>query len=107
MQGSLNQYLIRVVVFLVVIFCIVIFVYPVLQSAFLSNIYINSIIILSLIFGLVFCIYNLSQLQSHYSSLANFNIHKSPQILMDKQGPIMNLIHELKEDDGRYHFRFF
>ena len=86
MQGSLNQYQIRVFIFLIVILAIAIFVYPVLQSAFLSNIYINLIIILSLFFGLSFNIYNLSQLQSNYSSLANFNIHKSPPTLMNKQG---------------------
>ena len=94
MQGSLNQYQIRVFIFLIVILTISIFVYPVLQTAFLSNIYINLIIILSLFFGLAFCIYNLSQLQSNYSSLANFNIHKSPQIFMNKSGALKNLNYE-------------
>ena len=105
MQGSLNQYQIRVFIFLIVILVISIFVYPALQSAFLSNIYINLIIILSLFFGLGFSIYNLSQLQSNYSSLANFNIHKSPQILMNKPGVLKNLIHELSESDGHHTFR--
>ncbi len=106
MQGSLNQYLIRVFVFLIIILAIAVFVYPVLQSAFLSNIYINLIIILSLIFGLGFCIYNLSQLQSNYASLANFNIHKSPQILTNKLGVLKNLIHELSESsEGNHTFR--
>ena len=105
MQGSLNQYLIRVFVFLIVILAIAVFVYPVLQSAFLSNIYINLIIILSLFFGLGFCIYNLSLLQSNYSSLANFNIHKSPPTLINKQGPLKNLIYELIESDGNHTFK--
>jgi hypothetical protein len=105
MQGSLNQYLIRIFIFLIVILVIAIFVYPVLQSAFLSNIYINLIIILSLFFGLGFCIYNLSQLQSNYASLANFNIHKSPQTLTNKTGILKNLIYELSESDGHYTFR--
>ena len=105
MQGSLNQYLIRVFIFLIVILAIVVFAYPVLQSAFLSNIYINLIIILSLFFGLGFCIYNLSQLQSNYASLANFNIHKSPQTLTNKAGAINNLINELSESDGHHTFR--
>ena len=105
MQGSLNQYLIRVFIFLIVILAIAVFVYPVLQSAFLSNIYINLIIILSLFFGLGFCIYNLSQLQSNYASLANFNIHKSPQTLTNKAGAINNLINELSESDGHHTFR--
>ena len=105
MQGSLNQYLIRVFVFLIFILAIAIFVYPVLQSAFLSNIYINLIIILSLFFGLGFCIYNLSQLQSNYASLANFNIHKSAQILTNKPGVLKNLTYELSESDGHHTFR--
>ena len=105
MQGSLNQYLIRVFIFLIVILAIAVFVYPVLQSAFLSNIYINLIIILSLFFGLGFSIYNLSQLQSNYASLANFNIHKSPQTLTNKPGVLKNLIYELSESDGHHTFR--
>ena len=105
MQGSLNQYLIRVFIFLIVILAIAVFVYPVLQSAFLSNIYINLIIILSLFFGLGFCIYNLSQLQSNYASLASFNIHKSPQTLTNKPGVLKNLIYELSESDGHHTFR--
>ena len=105
MQGSLNQYLLRVIIFIFFVFVIAVLIYPVLQSAFLSNIYINLIIILSLIFGLGFCIYNLTELQSHYSSLANFNIHRSPEIFMNKKGPLKNLVHELSENDGQYTFR--
>ena len=105
MQGSLNQYQIRVFIFLIVILVIAVFVYPVLQSAFLSNIYINLVIILSLLFGLGFCIYNLSQLQSNYASLASFNIHKSPQTLTNKPGVLKNLIYELSESDGHHTFR--
>ena len=105
MQGSLNQYLIRVFIFLIVILAIAVFVYPVLQSAFLSNIYINLVIILSLLFGLGFCIYNLSQLQSNYASLASFNIHKSPQTLTNKPGALRNLIYELSESDGHHSFK--
>ena len=105
MLGSLNQYLLRVLIFVFLVLVIVIFVYPVLQSAFLSNIYINSIIILSLIFGLGFCIYNLQVMQNQYSTLAAFNIHKTPEIFMNKQAPIKNLIHELHEAEGNYTFR--
>jgi len=105
MQGSLNQYLIRVFIFLIVILAIAVFFYPVLQSAFLSNIYINLVIILSLLFGLGFCIYNLSQLQSNYASLASFNIHKSPQTLTNKPGVLKNLIYELSESEGHHTFR--
>ena len=105
MQGSLNQYIIRVIVFLLAVLLVAVFVYPVLQTAFLSNIYINSIIILSLLFGLVFCLYNLSELQANYASLANFNIHKSPQIFINHRGLLKNLVHELSEIDGRYKFK--
>ena len=44
MLGSLNQYLIRISIFVLLILIVVVFLYPVLQTAFLSNIYINSII---------------------------------------------------------------
>ena len=44
MQGSLNQYLVRISIFLLLILIVVVFLYPVLQTAFLSNIYINLII---------------------------------------------------------------
>lgn len=105
MQGSLNQYFLRVIVFLVLIILAVVFLYPVLQSAFLSNIYINSIIVLALLFGIIFCLYNLSQLQENYSLLANFNIHKSLQVLKIQKGPMKNLIYELTEKEGHYKFK--
>ena len=105
MQGSLNQYLLRVSVFLIIIALVVIFLYPVLLSAFLSSIYINSVIILSLFFGLVFCIYQINLLRDHYSVLANFNIHKAPQSLKNTKGLIKNLIYEITEKDGRYKFK--
>ena len=41
MFGLLNQYLIRISVFLILILIIVVFLYPILQTAFLSNIYIK------------------------------------------------------------------
>ena len=105
MQGSLNQYLLRVIVFIILILLITIFLYPVLVTAFLSNIYINLVIILSLIFGLFFCIFQLNILQQHYATLANFNIHKVPQNLKSSSGLIKNLIYELKEIEGRYKFK--
>ena len=105
MKNSNNQYLIRVGIFLILILVITILVYPVLQSAFLSNIYINAIIIFSLIFGLGFNIFHLSQLNSYYSILANFNIHKSPQILANRLGAIKNLIQDLSENEGYHTFR--
>jgi len=101
----LNQYLLRVVVFLTIIVLVVIFLYPILISAFLSNIYINSVILLSLLFGLIFCYYQLNILRDNYSVLANFNIHKSPQMLKNKTGVMKNLINELTEKDGQYRFK--
>ena len=79
MQGSLNQYLIRISVFLLLILIVVVFLYPVLQTAFLSNVYINLIIVLALLFGLIFNVYKLSELK--------------------------NLGHQMHEVDGRYTFK--
>ena len=105
MQGSLNQYLLRIIIFLTLIVFVTIYLYPVLISAFLSNIYINSVILLSLFFGLIFCIYQVNLLRDNYSVLSNFNIHKSPQTLKNTAGIIKNLIFELTEKDGRYKFK--
>jgi hypothetical protein len=105
MKNSNNQYLIRVGIFLILILVITILVYPVLQSAFLSNIYINAIIIFSLIFGLGFNIFHLSQLNSYYSILANFNIHKTPQSFMNQLGLLKNLANQLSET-GYGHYTF-
>ncbi len=105
MQGSLNHYIIRVGIFILFILIVVVFLYPVLQTAFLSNIYINFIIIFSLLFGLAYNIYNLTKLNKDYSVLANFNIHKSPQIF-HKASPILkNLSQEMHEIKGRHSFK--
>ena len=105
MQGSLNQYLIRLSVFILLILIVVVFLYPFLQTAFLSNIYINLIIILALVFGLFFNVYNLSRLNSDYSSLANFNIHKSPQVFLGSSSLLKGLSQQMHEGDGRYTFK--
>ena len=105
MQGSLNQYIIRISIFLVLILIFVVFLYPVLQTAFLSNIYINLIIILALVFGLIFNFYNLSQLNIDYNSLANFNIHKSPQSFLNSSAALKSLSHQMYEFDGRHTFK--
>ena len=54
MSQSLNNYIIRVSVFLALVFIIIVLLYPVLQNAFLSNIFINIIILLALIVGIAF-----------------------------------------------------
>ena len=105
MQGSLNQYLIRLSVFILLILIVVVFLYPLLQTAFLSNIYINLTIILALVFGLFFNVYNLSRLNSDYSSLANFNIHKSPQVFLGSSSLLKGLSQQIHEGDGRYTFK--
>jgi len=104
MQGSLNQYLIRISVFLLLILIVVVFLYPLLQTAFLSNVYINLIIVLALLFGLIFNVYKLSQLNDDYHSLANFNIHKTPQVFLNSS-ELKNLGHQMHEVDGRYTFK--
>ena len=105
MQGSLNQYLIRLSVFILLILIVVVFLYPFLQTAFLSNIYINLTIILALVFGLIFNVYYLSSLNSDYSSLANFNIHKSPQVFLGSSSLLKGLSQQIHEGDGRYTFK--
>ena len=105
MQGSLNKYLLRVIIFLIAVIIVVIYLYPILISAFLSNIYINALIILSLIFGLIFSIYNLYQIQSDYSVLAIFNVNNNPQKLKNQTGILKTLISELIEKEGRYKFK--
>ena len=105
MQGSLNQYLIRIIIFIILILIVIIFLYPVLQNAFLSNIYINSIIVLSLLFGLFFNIYNLLRLNLDYFKLAGFNIHKKPQVFTNSSIVLKDLIKEIYEVDGRFTFK--
>ena len=105
MQRSLNQYLIRVSIFLLFIFVIVVLVYPVLKAAFLSNIYINLIIVLALFIGLGFCIYHLSKLNKDYFSLHNFNRNKTPQIFLNSSSLLKNLSSQLNDVGGRYLFK--
>ena len=105
MQGSLNQYLIRLGVFLLLILIVVVFLYPVLQTAFLSNIYINIIIVFALVFGLLFNLYNLSKLNNDYSTLVNFNTHKSPQVFLSASLILKNLVQQIHQVDGRYSFK--
>ena len=104
MQGSLNQYLIRISVFMVLILIVVVFLYPVLQSSFLSNIYINTIIVLALFFGLIFNVYNLSKLNFDYAALAKFNIHKSPQVFLSSPS-LKSIAQQMHEKDGQFSFK--
>ena len=105
MQGSLNQYLIRVSVFLLIILIIVVLIYPALQVAFLSNIYINLIIVLALFLGIIFNIYYLTRLNNDYLTISNFDIHKSPQVFLNSSNLLKNLSNQLSEVDGRYSFK--
>lgn len=105
MQGSLNQYLIRVSVFLLIILIIVVLIYPALQIAFLSNIYINLIIILALFLGIIFNIYYLTRLNNDYLIISNFDIHKSPQVFLNSSNLLKNVSNQLSEVDGRYSFK--
>lgn len=105
MQSSLNQYIIRLSVFLLVILIVVVFLYPILQTAFLSNIYINLVIILGLIFGLIFNVYYLSQLNNDYNSLNNFNTHQSPKVFLTSSALLRGLSNQMHEVDGRYTFK--
>ena len=104
MQESLNQYLIRLSIFMVLILIVVFFLYPILQTSFLSNIYINTIIVLALFFGLIFNVYNLSKLNSDYTSLVKFSIHKSPQIFLSSSS-LKSIAQQMHEKDGKFSFK--
>ena len=105
MSQTLNQYLLRVGVFLALVFIIVVLLYPVLQEAFLSNIFINLIILLALAVGIIFNIVKLINLNNDFSSLVNFDINKSSQSFTNNSGNLKNIIEDLKPIDGRFVFK--
>ena len=105
MPQTLNQYLLRVGVFLALVFIIVVLLYPVLQEAFLSNIFINLIILLALAVGIIFNIVKLIDLNSDFSSLVNFDINKSSQSFTNNSGNLKNITEDLKPIDGRFVFK--
>ena len=105
MPQTLNQYLLRVGVFLALVFIIVVLLYPVLQEAFLSNIFINLIILLALAAGIIFNIVKLIGLSNDFSSLVNFDINKSSQSFNNNSANLKNIIVDLKPIDGRFVFK--
>ena len=105
MQESLNQYLVRVAIFLALIFIVIVLLYPVLQNAFLSNIFINVIILIALGVGIVFNVVKLVALNSDYFVLANFDINNSVKTFSTRNGNLKNLTSDLKQIDGRYVFK--
>ena len=105
MSQTLNQYLLRVGVFLALVFIIVVLLYPVLQEAFLSNIFINLIILLALAVGIIFNIVKLIDLNNDFSSLVNFDINKSSQSFTNNSGNLKNITEDLKPIDGRFVFK--
>ena len=105
MQQTLNQYLLRVGVFLALVFIIVVLLYPVLQEAFLSNIFINLIILFALAVGIIFNIVKLIDLNSDFSALVNFDINKSSQSFTNNSGNLKNITEDLKPIDGRFVFK--
>ena len=105
MQQSLNQYLLRVGVFLALVFIIVVLLYPVLQNAFLSNIFINLIILGGLAIGIIFNLTKLIGLNIDYTALANFEINRSPKSFLNNNGNLKNIANDLKQVDGRYVFK--
>ena len=105
MSQTLNQYLLRVGVFLALVFIIVVLLYPVLQEAFLSNIFINLIILLALAVGIIFNIVKLINLNNDFSSLVNFDINKSSQSFVNNKGNLKNIITDLKPIDGGFVFK--
>ena len=100
MQQSLNQYLLRVGIFLALVFIVVVLLYPVLQNAFLSNIFINLIILAGLAIGIIFNLIRLIGLNADYIALANFEINKSPKSFLNNNGNLKNISGDLKQIDG-------
>ena len=105
MQQSLNQYLLRVGIFLALVFVVVVLLYPVLQNAFLSNIFINLIILAGLAIGIMFNLVRLVGLNIDYIALANFEINKSPKSFLNNNGNLKNISADLKQIDGRFVFK--
>lgn len=105
MQESLNQYLLRVGIFLALVFIIVVLIYPVLQNSFLSNIFINLIILAALAVGIIFNLMKLSGLNADYIVLANFDINKSAKYFLNNNRNLKNLSFELKQINGRSVFK--
>ena len=105
MQQSLNQYLLRVGIFLALVFVVVVLLYPVLQNAFLSNIFINLIILAGLAIGIIFNLIRLVGLNIDYIALANFEINKSPKSFLNNNGNLKNISVDLKQVEGRFVFK--
>ena len=105
MQESLNQYLIRVAIFLALTFIIFVLLYPVLQNAFLSNIFINIIILAALGVGILFNLIKLAALNSDYIVLSNFDINNSVKSFSRSNGNLKHLTSDLKQIDGRFVFK--
>ena len=105
MQQSLNQYLLRVGVFLALVFIIVVLLYPVLQSAFLSNIFINLIILAALAIGILYNLTKLISLNTDYIALVNFDINKSSKSFLNNNGNLKNISSDLKQTEGRSVFK--
>ena len=105
MQQSLNQYLLRVGIFLALIFIVIVLLYPVLQDAFLSNIFINLIILSALAIGISYNIIKLISLNIDYTALANFDINKSPKSFFNNNGNLKNITTDLKQIDERFVFK--
>tara|TARA_Y100001970_G_scaffold162493_1_gene198627 strand:- start:387 stop:1427 length:1041 start_codon:yes stop_codon:yes gene_type:complete len=105
MQQNLNQYLVRVGVFLAIVFVIVVLIYPVLQNAFLSNIFINLIILGALAIGIIFNLIKLVTLNNDYTSITNFDINKSPKSFLNNSGNLKNISNDLRQIDGRFAFK--
>ena len=105
MQQSLNQYLLRVGIFLALVFIVVVLLYPVLQNAFISNIFINLIILAGLAIGIIFNLIRLVGLNTDYTALANFEINKSPKSFINNNGNLKNISGDLKQIDGRFVFK--
>tara|TARA_Y100000590_G_scaffold151765_1_gene174369 strand:+ start:1268 stop:2317 length:1050 start_codon:yes stop_codon:yes gene_type:complete len=105
MNNSVNKKIGLVSIFLVIILIICIYLYPFLKTSFLSNVYINSTIILSLIFGLIYTIYNIVNLENDLIILKKFS-KKTNAIKSIKTNSffIKKLVKELYQHGEKYVF---
>ena len=103
MSDSVNYNLVRVTVFLIIIAVICFFLYPFLITAFLSNIYINGVIILTLIFGLFYTIFNITNIKNDTKVLKKFSKKLITPKLMKMNSYFMKqLSRHLYEQGNKY-----
>jgi len=105
MNNSLNYFFIRITIFLAIIFAISLALYPFLKAAFLSNIYINITIFTALLFGLIYNIINIFNLNNDTKILNKFSKKiVTPKLLKMNSVYIKILAKELYQHGEKFTF---